>query len=405
MASVRNGVAAQASFPRETDARTPCPPAFLEYCWYASLAYAMLGQAWGIVIPSVGGLALVLIAGACFLSVGKQAVQVYKPVAWALAAGTFLIAIQLLFHEWNSQAISEGIALVGWIALLIIAQSLSLRSGFLHRFALVALAIGLATVPFITMSGVGMLRAGASGTGISNPNSLGMWFGFCAVYFIFWGLQAQKSVLKVISWITALGCLYIVTLTISRAPLLAIVLACIVGFRSALKRSFIPLLSLVFLISLVFMSGVFDEEIGYYAARGAEESGRETLWPAALERIVESPWVGLGLGDIRIYSGRRFINPHNGLLHIALGGGIVPVVCFLAYLGRVGRGTLRILQTVHVGEAALLPPLITFGLFEIMMLDMVFMAPWTIVAFGLTAGAYRADDWAMQATKQNQLDR
>lgn len=33
----------------------PSPPAIFEYTWYGILGYAMLGQAWGIVIPSVGG--------------------------------------------------------------------------------------------------------------------------------------------------------------------------------------------------------------------------------------------------------------------------------------------------------------------------------------------------------------
>jgi O-antigen ligase len=243
----------------------------------------------------------------------------------------------------------------------------------------------------IKMTPGGVLRASASGTGISNPNVLGMWFGFCTIFFIFWGFQCRKPFLRAASWIAAIGSLYIVTLTVSRAPLLGIVLACVVGFRSELKRSFVPLLSLILLMCLIYVSGVFDEEIGYYTARGAEESGREKLWPMALERIIESPWVGVGLDNVRMSTRiGRWINPHNGFLHIALGAGILPVICFLSYLARVVTGALLLMQRVHVGEALLLPPLVVFGLFETLVLDFTFMSSWVVIVFGLAAGAIQA---------------
>ena len=235
------------------------------------------------------------------------------------------------------------------------------------------------------------MRAWASGTGISNPNVLGLWFGFSTVYFLFWGFQCRKPILRTAAWVAAIGSLFIVTLSVSRGPLLAIVLACVVGFRSELKRSFVPLLALVLLMCLVYVSGVFDEEIAYYTARGSEESGRGRLWPLALERILDSPWVGNGLGDIliRTRSG-KFMNPHNGLLHIGLGAGIVPVISFLAYCGHVAAGAVRMMRSVQVGEAAILPPLVVFGLFETLILDFAFMTSWIVVVFGLAAGASQA---------------
>ena len=361
------------------------PPAFLEYVWYAAVAYAMLGQAWGIVIPSVGGVVWVLIAIGCFLSVSHQAARVYAPVGWALAAGISMLAIELIFHggEGESRAISEGIAIIGWLALLVIVQTLALRPGFLQRFALMAFAIGLASLPYVSLRGT---RAFAIGTGLSNGNVLSMWFGFCTVYFVFWGFQFQKPAWRLALWTTALGCLYMVAITVSRAPLLAIGLACVVGLRSTLKRSFVPLLALVLLIILVYASGAFDEEIGYYVARGAENSGRDRLWPAALERILDSPWIGVGLGDIRLkYGPTKYVMPHNGLLHIALGTGIVSLICFLGYLFRAGRGAFHIFRTDHMGKAALLPPLVVYAFMEIMVLDATFMSPWTVVVLGLAA--------------------
>ena len=395
MAATRN---LQVVYPDDSEPTTSkpasCPPAFLEYIWYVSFIYGMLGQVWGIVIPLVGGAILVLLAASCFLNVGGQALRVYKPVAWAFCTGALVIAIQLLFHQGTQQALTEGIAFVEWLALLIIVQSLSLRPRFLQRFALVAFAIGLVTLPYVNLSSgaEGVVRAGASGTGMSNANALALWFGFCTVYFLFWGLQSQKLIARAASWIVAVGCFYIVAITVSRGPLLAIVLACIVGFRSSLKQSFVPLLSLVLVMCLVYISGVFDEEIGYYTARGAEESGRGKLWPLALERILDSPWTGVGMGDFRIpYGPNRYVPPHNAFLRITLEAGIVPLICFLGYLARVVIGALRIMQRVPVGEAALLPPLVAFALFEMMVLDMVFMSPWTVVVFSLAAGAGQAD--------------
>lgn len=389
MVPTRNLQGIDRGFVRRTISEVATPPPFLEYTWFASLFYAYLGQAWGIVIPAVGGMILVLVAVICWLTVGGQAVRLYKPVAWCFYTVIAILAIQVLFHHTTGEAWSEATALVQWLALLFIVQVLSLRQKFLHHFALVALVIGVASLPYINLKNIdGVVRAWASGTGLANPNALGMWFGFCTVYFVFWGFQCREPMLKVASWAVAIGCLYVVMLTVSRAPLLAIVLACVVGFRSEMKRSFVPILSLVLLACLIYVSGIFDEGIGYYTARGASESGREKLWSRALERIVDSPWVGSGLGDIRIETrDERFVNPHNPLLHIALGAGIIPVICFLGYLVRVAIGVRRIMQSVQVGEAALLPPLIAFGLFETMQADYTFMSPWIVVVFGFAAGA------------------
>ena len=365
------------------------PPAFLEYAWYASLAYAYLGGVWGIVIPAVGGAILLVLSAACLLNLGDRAIPLCKPVAWAFYTGIAVLLIEVMFHDIGGKAILEITAFAQWLTVLIIVQTLSLRPNFLHRFALAALVIGVACLPYINVRSVGgVMRAWASGTGISNPNVLGMWFGFCTVYFTFWGLQCRTPLWRAGSWAVAVGSFFIVALTVSRAPLLGIVLAAIVGFRSALKQNFLPVLLLVLAVGLVYVSGVFDEEMGYYASRGAEESGRGRLWPAAMERILESPWVGDGLDHIGI-QGRsgKFMNPHNPILHIALGAGLLPVICFLGYLVTLVLGVRNMMQRVQVGESALLPPLVAFGVFDMMTLDLAFMTPWMVVVFGLTAGA------------------
>lgn len=377
---------------RATSKAVLCPPAFLEYTWYAVLFYAMLGQAWGIVIPFVGGGLLMFVAATCYLSVSGQALQVYKPIAWALCTGILIIAIQVSFHAGGDRAEAEITNLLSWLEVLIIAQSLSLRPGFLQRFALVALAIGVASLAFVNVRVVGgVMRAWASGTGLANPNALGMWFGCCTVYFLFWGVQCRDPMFRIVSWTVAVGCFYVVLIAVSRGPLLGVVLACIVGFRSALKGSFVPLLTLALMLSLVYVSGIFDEWFGYYAHRSAEKTGRDILWPVAMERILNSPWVGVGLNDIRMELHPGFyVNPHNALLHIGLGAGIVPVISFLAYLCRAAIGALHIMRREYVGEAALIPPLVAYTLFIIMLGDFAFMVAWPVVVFGLAASADQA---------------
>ena len=374
---------------REAPSTASYPPAFLEYVFYGSLTYAYLGQVWGIVIPAVGGVILLLNAVACLLSVAAQSLRSYRPVALAFCTGILVIVLQLLFHSLTTQAFSEGLGIVMWLELLIIIQSLSLRPGFLHRFALVALAIGISCLPYLDLRRVGgIVRAWASGTGLSNPNVLGQWFGFCFVYLLFLSIQSQRSFLKTVFGAAAVGCLYVVTLSVSRAPLVGIALACIVGFRHMLKRSFLPLVLFAVVVCLVYISGVFDEEISQYTSRGVEETGRGRLWPAALARILDSPWIGRGLGDTRIpptWAKGLWHNPHNSFLYLALAAGVFPLICYLQYLARVAIGCLYLMQRVPVGEAALLPPLFVFALFEMVVDHYAFMSPWTIVVCCLTA--------------------
>jgi hypothetical protein len=103
-----------------------------------------------------------------------------------------------------------------------------------------------------------------------------------------------------------------------------------------------------------------------------------------LPRVLDSPWIGVGEGDIRMpLSGGRYTTPHNGLLHLALAAGIGPLICFLIYLFRVGVGTLRMMQKQSCVEDVLLPPLVAFGIFQIMVSDYHFMYAWGVVAFAL----------------------
>lgn len=379
-----------AGFQEEATCETaPYPSAFLEYSWFVILAYATLGQAWGVVIPLVGGALMALLAAACLLSVGDQTLRVYAPFAWALCTGVFVIAVQFLF--FSARSLDNSIVFIGWLLEAIIVQALALRPRFLHRFALAASVIGLGALPYMNLdSGVGFVRARAAETGIGNANSMGMWFGFLAVYFLFIGVQSRTLILRAVYWAGALGSLYVVGLTVSRGPLLGILLACVVGLHSVLKRSFYPVLSLVLLMWLVYESGLFQQAVDSYTVRGTVETGRGKVWPLALERLFDSPWTGVGMEAIpTLVAWRRAITPHNALLYIGLAAGIIPVICFLGYLARAVSGALHIMRRVPAGEATFIPPLVTFALIELMSLDTAFMSAWVVTVFALASLATR----------------
>lgn len=376
---------------QETASRsTSSPPAYIEYLWYASIAYAMLGKVWGVAIPAIGGVLLALLAVASLVHTGKSFVRLYAPVAWGIGAGLVLILIQFVFHDTRS--LDSSIVMSGWLSTIIIVQALSLRPGFLHRFALAASAIGVAVLPYLSIRvemGSGPTRLGASGTGISNPNTLAMWFGFSVLFFLFRGIQSRALLKRVIYGAASLVCLYVVALTVSRGAILSLLVSCVVGFRSALKKNFVPVLVLVLMLVLIYASGAFQEMIDPYIARGAEESGRGKVWPLVVERILDSPWVGVGLDNIYTFTrGRHGHNPHNALLFFGLSAGIVPMLCFSAYLFKVGTGMLDGMKFSQREEDMLLPPLVTFALVEIMLADFSFMMQWVVVVFAFAAAKH-----------------
>lgn len=374
----------EASFPGDVASKEAMHiPAYLEYGWYAVLAYAMVGTAWGMVIPAMGKVSLVALAAACFLAVGSQASRVYAPVRWAFGAGISVVLISYVFH--SEASLEESYGYVEWVCNLLIAQTLLLRPGFLHRFAWAAFGIGVSVMPFIVGRPDGALtRIGAAGTALSNANALAVWFGFSTVYFLFMAVQTRQAVKRGVYGVLVLGCLFMVANTVSRSAILAIVVACIMGFHSILKRHFLPLLSMMILLWGTYESGVFDALIDQYVARGTKDTGRAVVWPIALDRFLNEPWIGVGFDNIKIPYGRKIIYPHNGLFQIALGAGVVPLICFLAYLARAATGTYRIIQMGGVGDYMMVPPLVTFAVLELMVSDRVFMSPWVVVALALT---------------------
>ena len=357
---------------------SPAPPAFYEYGFYAVMTYAHLGLAWGLNVPSMGATALVLLAVACLVNVRFRIVKVFIPIGFALCCGVSVIAVQVAIHSDDSFA--ETTPFMTWLIMLIIVRTLSLREGFLHRFALAALGMGLLTLPFLSFDyGDGAIRASVRGTGLSNPNVLALWFGFCYVYFLVLGIETRTLAVRVVAWSIACGCLYVVGITVSRGALLGLAAASVIAFQRSLKQSAFLTLFLVLVSSIVYQSGLFDSIMDFFVERGTQETGREILWPLAFQRFLDSPWEGVGLAQSYMTLGSKLVGPHNGFLYIALACGLVPLAFFLAYMVHAGWGAFHA-DPKRSPDAPFLPPLFVLALVKIIVSDESFMSLWIIVA-------------------------
>ena len=180
------------------------------------------------------------------------------------------------------------------------------------------------------------------------------------------------------------GCSYVVGLTVSRGPLFAIALAAVVGARRLLKRGFIPILVLVPVAWLVYLSGLFDQAFASYQGRLTEETGR-------LQRVAAGAGALLGLALVRGRSCQSWeltsqaaqpVTPHNGFLHVGLSSGLVPLFFFVAYWWRSGREALsKARQSSPDGLFHV--PLWVYAFLVNFQLNNTFMAPWSVGNSGL----------------------
>ena len=365
------------------------PSFVIEYAYYAVLIYGMFGQALGVLVPLVGAGALAGLAILCLMHFGQTSqglLGAFKPIMLALVSAILALIIQLVVYE-ESFGNGDMRSLVTWSLSLIVIQSLSLRKGFLHRFALVAFLIGCGTIPFlkVAVETETFVRMGVEDTvGLGNMNEFGMWFGFCAVYFLVMGLETRNYLVRGASWLAVLLSLYMIAVTVGRGPLLGVAIAVVLVFQKLLKKSFVPLLSLVVGMWLIYLSGMVDTLVGYFVQRGAEETGRSYLWSAGLRIFLDSWWIGVGLADAVItlpISGRQ-TGPHNGLLWWGMSSGIIPLAFFVGYLMRAARGAFYS-RTQKTPYANYKLPLYAFAFLEMMLIGTVFMSPWHMVVFSI----------------------
>lgn len=366
------------------------PPSYLiEYGYYAVIFYAMLGQALGIVFPLMGAGMLAGLAMLCVMHFGFRSKALYGPIALALACAFSTLLLQLFVYQ-ESPMNGDVRSYLTWALALVVIQAISMRPGFFHRFAIFAFFLGCATLPYLKVyvSSEELTRMGVSGdVGLANPNAFGMWFGFCSVYFIVRGLETQNTIIRFASWAAGLLSIFLVAITVSRGPLLGVAIATVVAFHKVLKRSFFPILLLLFLGWFIYLLGFFDQVIGYYTNRGAEESGRTSLWTNGLAKFLESWWLGVGISNAQVplASGKE-ATPHNVLLYIGIQSGIVPLLFFVGYMARAGISAFRG-RDEQTPDAPFRLPLYLFAFLEMMLQSFVFFSPWPMVTLVVALAA------------------
>jgi O-antigen ligase len=350
-----------------------------------------MAEALGIQIPLITTVITVALAWFCVTRLRSRAKQIYGPLGLLFACGISFVLVQIAIL--GEPILSDtNRAFINWIVFLVVVQSLSVRQGFLHRLTLFLFLLGVIVVPHLSFQAQGYERAriDISVAGhLSNPIGLAEWFGFCSVYFAIYGAENKRGVIRVGSWLIAVGCLFVIGLTVSRGPILACALAITVGFRRFLSRGFVPLLLLIILTGVVYESGLFDPIASVYGERGTEDTGREVLWPQVIERILASPFFGVGASNVATFvpeRGDSIASPHNSFLYFALSSGIVPLTFYVVFwLKTAWRNFSNIKRSE---DDAFRLPLLIFTFVTVMLGDTGFMSPWALPALSFAAGTY-----------------
>jgi hypothetical protein len=363
------------------------PSRRLEYTYYAAVLYSVMAPAIGLEVPLLAGVLILSISALCFLRLwSRSELFVYRPIVLLIAFASCFLSVQIFIHG-ESILDSTIRAYLIWILGLMIVHTLCLRPGFSLRFPLVLFAIAVATIPFIGIGADEMDKARvdiAVQGGLTHPGGLAEWFGFLTIYFAIIGLQARRAFFRVGAWSIAVACLFIVTLTIERGPLFATLLAITIAFRRVLKRGFVPVIVLIVLGGVIYETELFGPAVSKYSERGFEETGREILWPEAVERILDSPLVGVGESKVNLPLGTKEVPPHNVFLHLALSAGIVPVALFFAFWCQAVLKSIKSPGESITDQMRL--PFLVYTLVDIMLGDWGYMTIWALLATAVGAG-------------------
>jgi len=366
-------------------AGTPLMPSKLvEYSFYFYICYTLLGGALGLWVNNLASGLLVLLVIFCLSEVGSQAINVIRVLAFPLGCGVAYTFVQLVVFE---ESINEAVRpFLIWMLVLFIVQLIALRPNFIHRFILVMVGIGIAALPYLSFHQAGTMQRASldSAVGFGQTNEMGAWYGFCALYFVVRGITAKTLASRNLSWLVALGSLYLVTLTVSRGALLAFAVAVVVAARHMLKRGFLPILGLACLVAIVIGLGIFDQTIQFYSARGAEDTGRLAVWPLIIDSFLNSPLTGVGHSHVGATPPGRIIpvTPHNGFLYIAQSSGIVPLVLFIFYWLRSGLAAFRADVGIFT-DAEFCLPLVVYTFIAANLGAFAFMHDWAVVALAI----------------------
>lgn len=350
-----------------------------EYVFYALIVYPMWSGFLGISVGSVLGAMRVALAMLCILRVRSQIFSIQATVLIPLLSAVSFVSVQLFVH--SESLMDPGIrSMLIWGVDLIIVKSLCTRPGFLRRASTILFISGLMLLPFMSFRGGRAELDHYAGVALTNSNDLALWFGFCALAFTIRGFETPRGFRRWISWTAAILSAVVLALTVSRGPLIALVVCIIIVLRKQLKRGFLPILLVAALAVAAMASGVLDGAIQKYAERGTEDTGRFVVWPRVLARMWESPAAGVGVSRLFTPLDNGFmIPPHNGFLFIGLASGAVPLLFFCLYWLIGLRGAVEGSSPLNPDSAYLLP-LFVYAFMALFEDDGAFLATWSIIS-------------------------
>jgi len=383
------------------------PPPLLEYAFYGYLFYSYLGDIVGVSIPLLGIGSLFSMACYCLLIDIRRPITAYWSQRFAFGCAISYLIVEIFVHGYGlmDPYVKE---FVPWTLMLIVITALVRRDGFILRFAGVALCIGLCLLPFIQFWGTdavaraGLDRSAGNTGGLANSNSLAEWFGFCCICCVIVCIESKRNVFRGAALILGLACLFVVGLTVSRGTLLSVAFAVIIACRRALKRGFVPLLALTLVALIAFASGMFDSVAASYEARGAQDSGRFSVWPLAIARWMAVPFTGVGAGNVAtlVVKAEKWVTPHNSFIFIALSAGAFPVIFFALYWFQAFRGVMAA-HRVRTMDGPFLLPLVAYAFLTTQFGGLTFMWPWMLVTMAsVTVTGAVAHDYARARSDQ-----
>ncbi len=361
-----------------------------EYAYYFTIFYTVLGTPLGLILTGgIGsGFLLIPILALCVVALGPLVLTVLQTAWIPLACGASYLFIQLAVHGeslYRMYVYQFG----PWLLSLVIVQVLAMyRPNFLHRFALVTLFMGLTMLPFASLNPGGAYERMEleGGVGYSNSNVMAAWFGFCVLYLTIKGYVETRTAYRLAAWLMAVGCLYVVTLTVSRGALLALAVSLLIAGRRLLKVGLSPVLLLAGLLLGLTELGVFDRAFHAYDIRANEESGRLKVWPLLIEQFLNSPFIGNGASNAgAVVNTGKFVTPHNSFLLFAVASGIVPLVLFATYCFGSGMAARR---AEHSDQYSMFyVPLVVYTVLITFAGNLDFMTPWAIVSLAVPVAA------------------
>jgi O-antigen ligase len=162
-----------------------------------------------------------------------------------------------------------------------------------------------------------------------------MYFGFVGVLAFHSVLCSKNASYKIFNLLVSLTLLGYICLSQSRGPLLAFIIAIVIGSFFEKNWKVIGIFITLFIVFIVFVE-FFDIGIHSFYERGL--SYRLILWKEAIKHISEAPFFGKGwFADVNIPINNRMLSPHNLLLLVsaksgAIGGGLLLILIITALL-------------------------------------------------------------------------